>query len=622
VRLRHDGNLEFLDRVDHQEKIRGFRIELSEIETVLEQYADVQQCIVIAREDEPGSKRLVAYIVVSRNNDASLIPQLRSYLQGKLPGYMVPAVFILLDTLPLTPNGKINRRALPAPSADRRDLDETFIAPQTQLEQEISIQWSKVLGLSTIGVNDNFFDLGGDSLRSTQLIYYLEKAYQVVVPLVDFFRIPTVAGLANLIHHLQNQLPTTTEWMSLSDLNAEAVLDASIQLQIFDQPSTPTQSPVRSTEPPILLTGVTGFLGGFLLHELLQQTQAQIHCLIRAKNHAEAQHKLCVAIKHLPNIDTFYSRIIPVKGDLAQPLLGLTRSRFQKLAKTIGSIYHSGAMVNLLYPYTALRDTNVGGTQEILRLASLDRLKPIHYLSTLDVFESLGTTGVHTFYEDDDIAQGEGILNGYSQSKWVAEQLMRQGLERGIPVTIYRPGMITGHSQSGHTNVVDVFCRLIKTCIQLRQAPDLDLMLDMTPVDYVCQSLVHLSLNPSCLGKTFHLINPQPMALAQVVEQLRDLGYPMRTIPYSQWEATLSSEPNTALSPLLAAITQANSQSRNCLEVWLGGDDIYDCRNTNLGLQGSSITCPPANSSLVKTYLTYLIQNGFLINPISQVLNF
>ncbi len=166
ARYRPDGNIEFLGRADHQVKIRGFRIELGEIEAALGQHPAVREAVVLAREDAPGEKRLVAYVVAGAR--AADDDDLRRFLKEKLPEYMVPAVFVLLDALPLMPNGKIDRRALPAPDRSRPELDKAFVAPRTPTEELLAEIWAQLLDIERVGVHDNFFDLGGHSLLATQ----------------------------------------------------------------------------------------------------------------------------------------------------------------------------------------------------------------------------------------------------------------------------------------------------------------------------------------------------------------------------------------------------------------------------------------------------------------------
>ena len=201
-----DGNIEFLGRSDHQVKIRGYRIELGEIEFVLGQHPAIQEAVVLAREDSPGERRLVAYSV-ARVGDAPSAHELRGFLQHKLPEFMVPSVFMFLDALPLTPNGKLDRKALPVPDQRRPELEAAFVPPRNALEELLVNVWSEVLRAERIGVHDNFFELGGHSLLATQVISRIRGAFQVELPLRTFFETPTVAGFAERIEKTVRQEP-------------------------------------------------------------------------------------------------------------------------------------------------------------------------------------------------------------------------------------------------------------------------------------------------------------------------------------------------------------------------------------------------------------------------------
>jgi amino acid adenylation domain-containing protein/non-ribosomal peptide synthase protein (TIGR01720 family) len=189
-----DGNIEFLGRIDNQVKIHGFRIELSEIESVLNEHPDIRETVVLAREDEPGNKRLVAYVVPKQPSEF-LVSELRNFLKQKLPEYMVPLAFVRLKALPLTPNGKVDRQALPAPDSMRPELEGQFVAPRTPVEETIAGIWMQVLGLDRVGIYDNFFELGGDSIMSIQIVARLNQAGLQLTP-KQMFEYPTVAGLA------------------------------------------------------------------------------------------------------------------------------------------------------------------------------------------------------------------------------------------------------------------------------------------------------------------------------------------------------------------------------------------------------------------------------------------
>ncbi|RAM53532.1 MAG: non-ribosomal peptide synthetase [Hapalosiphonaceae cyanobacterium JJU2] len=193
-----NGEIEYIGRIDHQVKIRGFRIELGEIEAVISQYYGVRENVVVARSDSSEDQRLIAYLV-PEVEQRLIITQLRSFLESKLPSYMIPTNFVTLDSLPLTPNGKVDRKALPTPDTVRREVEETYVAPQTNVEKQLAIIWMQVLGLKKIGINDNFFELGGHSLLATQVISRIHKIFDIELPLRQLFELPTIAKLAKSI---------------------------------------------------------------------------------------------------------------------------------------------------------------------------------------------------------------------------------------------------------------------------------------------------------------------------------------------------------------------------------------------------------------------------------------
>ncbi|QSJ14938.1 amino acid adenylation domain-containing protein [Nostoc sp. UHCC 0702] len=197
VRYLHDGNIEFLGRIDHQVKIRGFRIELAEIAAVLNQHPAVRTGIVIVQEDVPGDKRLVAYIVV--NQQQVTVSELRGFLIEKLPKYMIPSAFVLLESLPLTPNGKVDLQALTASDRAPLNLDKTFELPRHPVEEILVKIWTEVLRVEQVSIQDNFFELGGHSLLAAQLMSKINQKFSRNIPLSILFQYPTVAGLANFL---------------------------------------------------------------------------------------------------------------------------------------------------------------------------------------------------------------------------------------------------------------------------------------------------------------------------------------------------------------------------------------------------------------------------------------
>ncbi len=533
---------------------------------------------------------------------------LYNYLKNKLPDYMLPHRFRLLNALPMTPNGKIDRRALiENSSVIKYQIPSKDISGEPRTPEEVLLVqiWADLLGFSQISIHDDFFELGGHSLLLSQLSSRIYEAFSFVLPLHCLFESPTVAEIAQVIkqiHQAGGDVAAATT--SVIDFNSEAVLDPTIQ-----PPAIPVDSGYLTHPKTILLTGATGFLGTYLLYELLQQTTANVYCLIRSSNAGVGKNKLQRKLESCSLWDdSFNARIIPVIGNLSQPFLGLSKSYFQHLASKIDVIYHNGAMVNSLYPYSQLKATNVLATQEVLKLASKIKTKSVHFISSLSVFSE--SSGVRRLVRESEIDDIEELEDGYAQSKWVAEKLVMQARDRGLPVSVYRPSRIMGHSQSGVSNLNDLLNLGIKGSIQLGILPPIDdIECNLVPRDYVSSAIIHLSRQSKLLGKTFHLANPNSSRCGDIVNWIRSLGYPIERMSYAQWHAELSSQKQNALYPLLPVFSQDSSEQQSFIEAQ------FDCQNTIKGLAGTEIVCPPINSKLFALYFSYFWNSGFLEAP-------
>jgi len=231
-----DGSIEFLGRVDDQIKVRGFRIEPAEIEKIIVQHPAITEGVVVAREDKPGNRRLVAYVVPQREKPAT-VGELRKFLTARLPEYLVPSAFVLLEVLPRMANGKVDRRALPAPSTARPELDTLFVAPQTPLEVELAAIWAEVLSLDEVGVHDNFLELGGDSLTASQVISRVIKRLYLDLPVQALFQAPTVADMAVMIGEHQNKNVSADE-LNYAVTELESMSDEDVQRLLGGRPKT------------------------------------------------------------------------------------------------------------------------------------------------------------------------------------------------------------------------------------------------------------------------------------------------------------------------------------------------------------------------------------------------
>jgi thioester reductase-like protein len=466
-----------------------------------------------------------------------------------------------------------------------------------------------------IDITASLDSYGLDSAQAMSLVTQTEKMLGFEVSPTLLWHYPNIEALSQRLAEESEDLKLTGQKnaavikTATLDLSTEAVLESSIR------PSSQSFKFTANLDN-VFLTGGTGFLGAFIIRELLHETNADIYCLVRASHQEEGKQKLKQNLQRYFVWEEEYSpRIIPVLGDLSKPRLGISSEGFEMLAANLDAIYHSAAMLNYVYPYSALKAANVLGTQEVLRMASLYRVKPVHYVSSVAIFESPAYAG-KVVKEQDNFDHWEGIFLGYSQTKWVAEKLVKIASDRGLPVTIHRPPLISGDSRTGVCNTDDFICLMIKGCLAMGCFPDVEYMMDMSPVDYVSKAIVHLSKRKESMGKAFHLQHPHPVPFKKLIDWMRSFGFPLELIPYDEWQSRLTNissveNPLYTLRPFL--LERWSKEQLTIPDLYLQSRrPIISCQETLDSLAGSSIICPPIDSQLFMTYSAYLIESGFL----------
>jgi thioester reductase-like protein len=394
------------------------------------------------------------------------------------------------------------------------------------------------------------------------------------------------------------------------DWTKDAELDPSIQ---------PTAVPGSFNPRPktVFITGGTGFLGAFIIAELLKQTSATLYCHVRAKSEADGHRRIQ---KNLENYDIWQSgfgdRIVPILGDLASPRLGISESQFDQLAHDIDAIYHCAASLNFVFPYSALKAMNVTATEDVIRLACQVRRKTVHYMSSVSVFESEQYAGV-TVDETNTLEHHEGMFLGYAQTKWVAEKLMLAARDRQLPVCIYRLPFISGDSNTGAWNTEDFTCLAIKGCLKMGAAPLLDYWINNCPVNYASEAIAFLAQQPQSAGKVFHLMNPNPVTSEESNAWDRYVGSPVTYLPYKEWQARLATEVTDPAHPLFSLrsffLEPFTAERLSIPELYTRDKTpLFDCTATLDALRGSGIRCHPISPALSATYLDYFLRKGML----------
>jgi thioester reductase-like protein len=300
-------------------------------------------------------------------------------------------------------------------------------------------------------------------------------------------------------------------------------------------------------------------------------------------------------------------RVVPVAGDLGEPRFGTTEEAFGELAREVDVVIHAGAVVNLVYPYEALAPANVGGTREVLRLACLHTTKPVHYVSTNGIFPP----GEHVWKEDAGLdALADAREDGYGQSKWVAEKLVWEAAGRGLPVCVYRPGNISGHSLTGASNRRDFLGALIAESLRIGSAPEIEgWRIEMTPVDFVAGTVCHLAAEPDASGRVFHLANPDPVPASEVFVWLEDMGHAIERLPYPEWLKAQreASQRDNVVGGVLGGATSEELEIRD--------DNTYDDCNTRRALEGSGLERPAIDAALLGRYARYFAEQGWIRTP-------
>jgi amino acid adenylation domain-containing protein/thioester reductase-like protein len=597
--LHPDGRLEIRGRCDFMVKIRGYSVQLGAIETALLEHAEVKSCAVVADGETSADRRLVAYVVgpegATWHIDAhtGTCEALQTRLKTYLPHYMIPHVYVELERIPISPTtGKLDRKKLPAPTIRKRAsmlhaLRPSRHASREEQEQVMARLWEHVLQLEpgSLQQDVDFFEYGGHSLLAVELTRLIEQYFQEQLRVKNVYEYPTIKGLVSYLNHETNGSTTA---MSLRE---DATLDPTIV-----PPSDAAPLSVRDSRA-IFVTGATGFLGAFVLEELLRTTadQVEVYCLVRAQSgeSAEGRERIVRNLRQYRLWTPRYAqRLVPVVGDLGQPYLGLLPERFQEYAEKIDFIFHCGALVNYVYPYAILKPAMVNGTHEVLRLACTTVAKPMHYISTNGIFPGGDPT---PYLENADIdGFADRLEGGYGPAKWVAEKLVWEAVSRGLPVCLYRPGNIGHHTATGAVNPNDFQFMIMEASKQLHRAPDTDAWrFEMTPVDFLVQAIGRFAQDPAHFGQVYNVVQAEPTPARFVFDLLRDRGEVTDYVSADQWKVLLHASAEQEDAPLFSVL----AQSLEDVEPYLTDTSTYDCSHFDHAVSTYGIERPATDGA-------------------------
>ncbi|EXJ89385.1 L-aminoadipate-semialdehyde dehydrogenase large subunit [Capronia epimyces CBS 606.96] len=669
------GDVECSGRADDQVKIRGFRIELGEIDTHLSQHPLVRENVTLVRRDKFEEQTLVSYIVPQikawtqflaekglqdEQDDGSLggrferfrllQQEVQEYLRTKLPAYAVPAIIVPMRAMPLNPNGKIDKPKLPFPdttllSASRRRKSST--AHQlTETELALAHIWAKLVpGLPprTIKPTESFFNIGGESMKAQQLAYHVRRTLGADLPISKIYNRPTLKEMAAVIDQMlaANSLEGGEENEKADGVSDEAKAEgeygADAVRMVEQLPASFAAPSARVSSPVVFLTGATGFLGSYILKDLLDRQGPQVQkviVLVRAKDEETAMSRVKVTCQAYGVwTDSWEGRIQCVAGSLGPAKFGLSEQRWQQLVEEVDVVIHNGAQVHWINTYEMLKAANVLGTVEAMKICAEGKAKLFAFVSSTSVLDhdhyvfeserSIAAGGEGISEADDLMASSKGLGTGYGQSKWVAEYLSREAGRRGLRGCIVRPGYVLGSSQTGVTNTDDFLIRMLKGCIQLGTRPNINNTVNMVPVDHVARTVVAAAFHPpSAQGVSVAHVTGHPrLRFNQYLAALQTYGYTATLVDYVPWASSLehyvSSRQDFALMPLFTFVANDLPSNTRAPEL--------DDRNAEKALyedsewtkvdasEGSGVT-----KNTIGLYLAYLVEIGFLPAPPSD----
>ena len=525
---REDGNIVYVGRNDFQVKIRGLRIELGEIENAICGIDGISQAVVVVRKNNEG-RQLICAFYTGVEVDAK---DIRSHIGKKLPKYMLPHICTHLDKMPMTTSGKINRKALPEVDLQNITNDTEFVAPETQMQKELCKLIELVLGTAPVGVTDDFFDLGGDSLKA---IEFVSKAHNegIYFNLQNVFDYPTVKALCEFIENGDKQV------VSFADVDFTEVNKVLEKNQV--QYITTTQ---KSNVGNILLAGATGYLGIHVLADYLDNDNGIAYCLVRGKDKADSTKRMQKLLDfYFGNKYTNMNRIEVICADLQKDNFGLIDTEYKELLSKIDTVINCAASVKHYGTYKYFYEVNVESVKNLINFCKKSNAKLIH-TSTLTVSGN-GFDGnlveTEKSFNESDLYIGQPLENVYAHSKFEAEKAVLEAVADGLHVNIMRMGNLTNRLSDGvfqKNYESNAFLKRIKAMIELGVYPNslADYEIEFTPIDESAAAVMRIVRNFSNQQTVFHISNPKVIKLETMFKLFNAMGYEINGIPYEDFE--------------------------------------------------------------------------------------
>jgi amino acid adenylation domain-containing protein/thioester reductase-like protein len=517
-------------------------------------------------EEKISDQRLCAYIISDKKLE---IYDLREYLKKKLPEYMMPSYFIKIDKIPLTSSGKIDWQALPEPG--RTEITEELEVIMAPNEKEIKMLqvWREVLGMEQIGVNDNFFHIGGDSIKAIQTAMNLAKDFDISIN--DIFKYQTIRELARHVEMKSNNMKEKIQQIKALRENeskanhilSKETIAAKKRYCSKIKEDMELDHNHQISYNNILITGGTGFFGTHIVGEILESKSSNVYVLVRGKSD-EVSERFRKKLNFYFGDNTYekyQDRIFILNGDITKDNLGLSQDMYNQAANTIDGIINAAANVKLFGQYEEFYETNVNGIQRLIEFALQGQKKHLQHISTLSIADGTVPHEKELLFTEYDCNIGQEIDSFYLKTKIEAEEALLLAAKNGLKYTIYRVGNLVFHSQTGkfQENIGDnAFYATIKAFIMLKKVPDISSFVknyNFSFVDCASKAIIQLMDRQESANAVFHLFNTNVVGLRDIYQMIKNNGFEIELLSIGEFCDYLSDNfDNPEISPYIESI--------------------------------------------------------------------
>ncbi|MBQ2917447.1 MAG: SDR family oxidoreductase [Clostridia bacterium] len=605
-----EGIIQFVSRMDDQVKIRGFRIELKEIETKVLEFGNIKECAVVIAQNG-SAKILVACIGTKNEIDTK---QLNKFLKENLPFYMIPSKYLCMENLPLNINGKLDTKLLLQKISE---MPEEITPPKNETEKALVEIWKEVLELKEIGTNQNFFEIGGDSLSAIKLLNLINLKFEIQITIKALFDMPTIEELALHIYNNNTEKIFDEEKKDNSNLIKDySKIDELLSKNTLSNFVKPKQESVGN----LLLLGATGFLGAHILSNYIDNEKGDIYCIVRPKKGKKPKDRLLERLNFYfgNKYDQFIDRRIKIiSGDIILKNFGLNMEDYEFLGKNVDTVINSAAIVKHYGKKQVFEDINVKGTNNIISFCENYNKKLLHCSTlslTRDLSKEINNIRDLPQFSESTFYFNQNLNNLYINSKFNAEELVYEARLRGLSACCLRIGNISNRYSDGmfQKNIEEnAILSKLKSFMEIGYVPDylLNVQFDFTQVDICSQAILKIA-NTDINYSTFHIVNNNIKQMKELINIFKKLSVEIEAIPEKEFmEIFERIRQDKNRRDILVGIIQDWIRDKSFKYYY---NVVFNSDFTNKYLESIGFYWPDTDEEYFEKYIGYLKNIGYI----------